>query len=127
AEENVTYALMPHRLARAERQRRAREQLTRFGMGARLSARARELSGGEQQRVAIARALAGRPEVLLADEPTSNLDLATGANLLAVLAEIHAAGTTVVLSSHDPRALSLATRVYELEGGKLRASTAGGA
>ena len=68
----------------------------------------------------IARALAGQPEVLLADEPTSNLDLATAAELLAALREAHAAGKTVVLSSHDPRVIALATQVYELEGGKRK-------
>jgi putative ABC transport system ATP-binding protein len=125
AEENITYALIPHRLTGAERQRRAREFLSRFGMERRLTARARELSGGEQQRVAIARALAGQPEVVLADEPTSNLDLETGAKLLAVFQELHAAGTTVILSSHDPRALSLATHVCELEGGRLKSIKAG--
>jgi putative ABC transport system ATP-binding protein len=118
AEENIIYALIPHRLPRLERHRRARELLSRFGMEGRLAARSRELSGGEQQRVALARALAGQPEVVLADEPTSNLDLETGAKVFALFHEMHVAGTTVILSSHDPRAAPLATRVCELRGGR---------
>jgi putative ABC transport system ATP-binding protein len=120
AAENVTYPLIPRGVARAERRRRAEEWLSRFGMAGKLAAKARELSGGEQQRVAIARALAGQPEALLADEPTSNLDPATGAALLALLQERHAAGTTLVLSSHDPHVLALATHVHELQGGMVR-------
>jgi ABC-type lipoprotein export system ATPase subunit len=124
AEENITYALMPHRLARAERHQRARELLAQLGMEARRTAPARELSGGEQQRVALARALAGRPEVVLADEPTSSLDLDTGGRLLALLQELRSTGTTVVVSSHDPRVLSLATHVCHLEGGRLTSARA---
>jgi putative ABC transport system ATP-binding protein len=122
AAENIAYPLIPRGVPRAERFRRARELLARFGMEGKLAARARELSSGEQQRVAIARALAGEPDFLLADEPTSNLDPATASELLAVFQEAHAAGKTVVLSSHDPRVIALATRVVELEGGKLKAT-----
>ncbi len=122
AAENIAYPLIPRGVPRAERYRRAREWLARFGMEAKRGARARELSGGEQQRVAIARALAGQPEVLLADEPTSNLDPATAGELLAALREWHAAGKTAILSSHDPRVIALATWVYELEGGRLMAA-----
>jgi putative ABC transport system ATP-binding protein len=118
--ENITYPLIPRGVERAERSRRARELLSRFGLEGKLMARARELSGGEQQRVAIARALAGRPEVILADEPTSNLDQEAARTLLAVLQEVHAQGTTVLLCSHDPAALALAGRVYELQGGRLK-------
>jgi macrolide transport system ATP-binding/permease protein len=67
----------------------------------------------------MARALAGQPEVVLADEPTSNLDREAGRALLAAIQEMHAEGRTVVLSSHDPRVLALATHVHELEGGRL--------
>ena len=119
AEENITYPLIAHGLARAERRRRAGELLERFGMGGKLSERGRELSGGEQQRVAIARALAGRPEAVLADEPTSSLDPETGQTLLAVLQEMQSRGKTVLVSSHDPRVLPLATQVLRLQGGKL--------
>jgi putative ABC transport system ATP-binding protein len=120
AEANITYPLVPRGVPRAERRRRARELLTRFGMEDRLAAPARELSGGEQQRVAIARALAGRPDVLLADEPTSNLDAEAARELLAVFREVHAEGGTVILSSHDPRVLDQATHFYELDKGRLK-------
>jgi putative ABC transport system ATP-binding protein len=124
AGENITYPLIPRGVARAERQRRAREVLSRFGMEAKLMVRAGGLSGGEQQRVAIARALAGQPEVVLADEPTSNLDAEAGRTLLAVLQEMHGAGRTVVVSSHDPGVIALATCVFELAGGRLKTAQA---
>jgi putative ABC transport system ATP-binding protein len=124
AGDNITYPLIPRGLPRAERQRRARELLARFGMEDKLWVRAGELSGGEQQRVAVARALAGQPEVVLADEPTSNLDPETGGALLAIFQELHAGGKTVILTSHDPRVIALATCVYEMERGKVK--TTGG-
>ena len=118
AEENITYPLIPRGIPRRERQRRAGELLARFGMEGKRTMRARALSGGEQQRVAIARALAGQPQALLADEPTSNLDPAMGQALRTLLRELHGDGKTIVLSSHDPQVIALATLVYELEGGK---------
>jgi len=120
AGENITYPLIPRGVTRAERRRRAEDLLARFGLRDRLAARAGELSGGEQQRVAIARALAGQPEVLLGDEPTSNLDPDTGRTMLAVFQELHREGKTVILASHDPQVTSHATRVCELEGGRLK-------
>jgi len=119
-EENIIYPLIPRGLAAAERRRRARDLLSRFGMEGKLSVHASDLSGGERQRVAVARALAGQPEALLADEPTSSLDPETAAALLALIQERHAAGMTVVLSSHDPQVIALATRACELEGGRLK-------
>lgn len=118
--ENITYPLIPRGVPRAERRRRAEELLTRFGMGTRLAARSAELSGGERQRVAVARALAGRPEVVLADEPTSNLDPETARTLLAIFRELHAAGTTVILATHDPLLIGPADRLFELEAGKVK-------
>jgi putative ABC transport system ATP-binding protein len=123
--ENITYPLIPRAVPRAERGRLAGEWLSRLGLGDRLAARPRELSGGEQQRVAVARALAGRPEVVLADEPTSNLDEESGQAVIGLLQQAHAEGKTVVASSHDPRLAALATRVYELKAGRLRAAGEG--
>jgi putative ABC transport system ATP-binding protein len=120
AEENVTYPLIPRGVARPERRRRARELLARFGLGGKEETRADRLSGGEQQRVAIARALAGRPEVVLADEPTASLDPDTARLLLAAFRELHAGGETIILASHDPEVLALATRRFALEAGKLK-------
>jgi putative ABC transport system ATP-binding protein len=119
AEENITYPLIPRGVPRAERRRRAGAMLARFSMEDKRAVRARGLSGGEQQRVAIARALADRPEVVLADEPTSNLDAEASQALLAIFRELHAEGKTVVLSSHDPAAIALATQVYQLQKGRL--------
>jgi putative ABC transport system ATP-binding protein len=119
-EENITYSLIPLGLTRTQRSCRARELLARFGMEAMLSVRARSLSGGEKQRVAIARALAGQPEALLADEPTSNLDPSNAEALLQTVRQLHAEGKTVVLSSHDPAVIALATHRYELDRGKLK-------
>jgi ABC-type lipoprotein export system ATPase subunit len=119
--ENVTYPLIPRGVGRAERYRLARELLARFSLADKLASRPRELSGGEQQRVAVARALAGGPEVVLADEPTSNLDAEAGRAVIALLQQAHGDGKTVVASSHDPRLADLATGVYELEGGRLKA------
>jgi putative ABC transport system ATP-binding protein len=117
--ENVTYPLIPRGVRRAQRHARARGLLNRLGLGDRLLARPGDLSGGEQQRVALARALAGEPEVLLADEPTSNLDPEAGQTVLAILQEVHATGRTVVLASHDALAVGLATCTYELDKGRI--------
>lgn len=122
AESNVIYPLIPRGLTRAERRQRSREWFARLGLEDKRNVAARELSGGEQQRVAIARALAGRPEVLLADEPMSNLDAELTGELLTIFQEACAAGTTVVLSSHDPQLRDRATHVLELSRGRLRAS-----
>jgi putative ABC transport system ATP-binding protein len=116
--ENVTYPLVPRGVPRAERHRLAGELLAKVGVGDKWNARPGELSGGEQQRVAVARALAGKPEVVLADEPTSNLDAAAGRAVLDLLRQAHAAGTTVVLAAHDPGPAA-ATCVYRLEAGRL--------
>jgi putative ABC transport system ATP-binding protein len=117
--ENVTCPLIPRGIRRTERRRIAADVLGQVGLGARSTAKPRQLSGGEQQRVAIARALAGKPEVLLADEPTSNLDDETGRIVIALLAEAHAAGATVVVASHDSRMASVATRRVEMVGGRI--------
>jgi ABC-type ATPase involved in cell division len=117
--ENITYPLIPCGIRRGERTERARALLSRLGLAEKFWACARELSGGEQQRVAIARALVGQPEVLFADEPTSNLDPGAAQGLRSVLQEAHRDGKTLILSTHDPGLIALATNVYQLEAGRL--------
>jgi putative ABC transport system ATP-binding protein len=118
--ENITYPLIPRGLSVKERWAIAQEWLGRLGLADRMSSRPGELSGGEQQRVAVARALAGRPELILADEPISNLDPQSGQAVLDLLRQAHGEGVTVILSAHDPAVLSLATAAYELEAGRLK-------
>jgi putative ABC transport system ATP-binding protein len=100
---------------------RAREALARVGLGERLQHYPAQLSGGEQQRVALARAFVSRPRVLFADEPTGNLDRATGARVIDLLFELNAdAGTTLILVTHDPALGERCRRVLHLEAGALR-------
>ena len=116
-------AEMPMRIARmpiADARPRAEELLGRVGLGERLTHRPGMLSGGEQQRVAVARALVMRPKVLLADEPTGDLDEQTADSLHALLREMHVAyGLTSIIATHNPRLANACDRVLRLEGGRL--------
>jgi putative ABC transport system ATP-binding protein len=118
--DNVTFPLIPRGVPRAARLARAQKLLERFGLLDKMHERPGDLSGGEQQRVALARALAGDPDVLLADEPTSNLDPDSSREVLAILQELAGEGRTVILASHDEAAVGLASRVLTLEHGRLK-------
>jgi putative ABC transport system ATP-binding protein len=116
--ENVAQGLLYSGVAAPERRKRASEQLERVGLGHRLTHRSEQLSGGERQRVAIARALVGRPSIVFADEPTGNLDSRSGAQIIGLLRELNAEGTTIVVITHDlDVAASLPRRVHIRDGG----------
>ena len=115
-------------LPRSERERRADELLDRVGLGARRDAHPRELSGGEQQRVALCAAIAGRPDLLIADEPTGELDAATAREVLDVIAElVRSEGSTALVVSHDPASAERADRVVHVRDGRVSDERAAGA
>jgi putative ABC transport system ATP-binding protein len=118
--ENVAVPLLYAGVSGWERKRRARAVLETFGLGDRLGHRPNQLSGGQQQRVAIARALVNRPALILADEPTGNLDSATGAEVLGELTRLHREqGQTIVLVTHDATVAAAAERIVTLRDGRV--------
>jgi putative ABC transport system ATP-binding protein len=117
--ENVALPLAFAGIARDERLATARALLERLGMSSRADHRTNELSGGELQRTAIARALVGDPAILLADEPTGNLDSANGAALIAIFEELHAQGQTLLLVTHDAAIAAHAERSVRMRDGRI--------
>ena len=117
---NVSLPLVYHgSMSKADRTRKASEQLERLGLGHRLKHKPNELSGGERQRAAIARALVNEPSILLADEPTGNLDQKTGREIMSILDELHSGGRTVVLVTHDANVADHAHRTVLIEDGAV--------
>ena len=118
--ENVATPLMYQGVGRKERLRRAQAALERLGLGDRLTHEPSELSGGQQQRVGIARALVTEPAMILADEPTGNLDSHSGAEVLDLFRDLHALGRTIVLITHDVDVAAAADRAVHLRDGQLQ-------
>jgi putative ABC transport system ATP-binding protein len=117
--QNVMQPLVYRGMPRAERVRRATEALTKVGLGNRLDHRPNQLSGGQRQRVAVARALVGEPSLLLADEPTGNLDSQTSAEIMALFDALHAQGQTVVVVTHEPDIAAHCHRVLRVFDGRI--------
>jgi putative ABC transport system ATP-binding protein len=123
--ENVTLAMMFAAVPRAERSQRGRRLLELVGLGGRQMHKPAELSGGEQQRVAIARAMANNPKILLADEPTGNLDSRTAREILDLLGQLNAEGRTVIMVTHDPALAALhVNRTVTLVDGRIDSEAA---
>jgi putative ABC transport system ATP-binding protein len=119
AQENVELPLFFQGVPREKRRARAAELLGKVGLDGRLHHKPAQLSGGERQRVAIARALANDPEIILADEPTGNLDSESGKAILELLAQLHREGKTIILVTHNPEAAAYAQRIVRIRDGRL--------
>ena len=120
ARENVEFILQLQGVSASRRREKAQAMLQRVGLGDMSNRRPHELSGGQQQRVAIARALASQPDLLLADEPSANLDSVTTAELMQLLSELNKTlGTTILMVTHDPEVISYAQRQIHMRDGKI--------
>jgi putative ABC transport system ATP-binding protein len=117
--QNVELPLVYAKIPRAERRRQAEEALTAVGLGDRMSHQPNELSGGQRQRVAIARALVNKPSLLLADEPTGNLDSQTGREILDLFHELHARGNSIIMVTHEDDVAREAARIIHIRDGKV--------
>ena len=117
--ENVELPMIYQGVRATERKKRAVAALERVGLGGRMKHRPNQLSGGQQQRCAIARAIAVNPSLILADEPTGNLDQKTGREILTIFDELHQAGNTIVLITHDPKVARCGQRMIRIEDGRL--------
>jgi putative ABC transport system ATP-binding protein len=120
---NVMQPLVYRQIPRAERKRIASEALEHVGLGDRLGSRPNQMSGGQRQRVAIARALVGHPAILLADEPTGNLDSKTSQEIMALIDQLHQEGQTIIMVTHEPDIAAHCERVIDLADGKIDSDT----
>jgi putative ABC transport system ATP-binding protein len=114
-------------MPRSERKQKAMEALEKVGLGDRVDSRPNQLSGGQRQRVAIARALVGKPAILLADEPTGNLDSQTSQEIMALIDQVHDEGQTVIMVTHEPDIAAHCQRVIRLADGRLESDVRNGA
>ena len=121
--ENVELPMLFGGIKPAQRRERAIELLTRVGLGDRYDHKPTELSGGQMQRVAIARALAMDPDIILADEPTGNLDSSSGTDIMSIFTDLWKAGRTVVIITHDPALAKRASRIVEIRDGRITSDT----
>lgn len=120
AKENTEFIMLLQKISKADRDERVEKLLTEVGLGDKMNSRPTQLSGGQQQRVAVARALASKPDFILADEPTANLDSKSAENLLDIMLRLNKEeGVTFVFSTHDQRVIDRARRVITLEDGKI--------
>jgi putative ABC transport system ATP-binding protein len=122
--ENVALPLIYAGVSRDEREERARQVLDQVGLADRMHHRPNELSGGQRQRVAVARALVNRPSIILADEPTGNLDSATSMEIMALFRAIHEAGNTIIVVTHEEDIAACAQRVVRLKDGRVDSDAA---
>lgn len=123
AVDNVALPLIYRGIGREERRRKARRALEAVGLSERLGHKPGEMSGGQRQRVAIARALVGRPDLILADEPTGNLDSATSLEIMALFEEIYSQGNTIIIVTHEEDIARCARRIIRLRDGRIESDT----